>query len=192
MDHAINSNLEDYMIIRQYEPNDCEKLANLFYNTVHAINAKDYSQQQLNVWATDKIDLEAWNKALSENYTVVAVENNIIVGFGDIDKSGYLDRLYVHKDYQRQGIATAICDKLEQAVEVNKIITHSSITAKLFFEQRGFKVVKEQQVKRNGIALTNYVMENKYDKFIFLSILVLKFILDLILNILRVEKIFKI
>ena len=80
MDHAINSNLEDYMIIRQYEPNDCEKLANLFYNTVHAINAKDYSQQQLNVWATDKIDLEAWNKALSENYTVVAVENNIIVG----------------------------------------------------------------------------------------------------------------
>ncbi len=136
-------------------------LANLFYNTVHTINAKDYSQQQLNVWATDKIDLEAWNKALCENYTVVGVENNIIVGFGDIDKSGYLDMLYVHKDYQRQGIATAICNKLEQAVKVNKIITHASITAKPFFEQRGFKVVKEQQVERNEIALTNYVMEKQ-------------------------------
>lgn len=149
------------MIIRQYKPTDCEYLAKLFYETVHTINAKDYSQQQLNVWAIDNIDLEAWNKSLSENYTVVGVENNIIVGFGDIDKSDYLDMLYVHKDYQRQGIATAICNKLEQAVKVNKIITHASITAKPFFEQRGFKVVKEQQVERNGIALTNYVMEKQ-------------------------------
>ena len=149
------------MIIRQYETTDCEYLVKLFYHTVHTINARDYSQEQLNVWATENIDLEVWNKSLSEHYTVVAVENNIIVGFGDIDKSGYLDRLYVHKDYQRQGIATAICNKLEQAVKVNKIMTHSSITAKPFFEQRSFKVVKEQQVKRNGIALTNYVMEKQ-------------------------------
>ena len=149
------------MIIRQYEPTDCEHLAKLLYETVHTINAKDYSQEQLNVWATDKIDLEVWNKSLSEHYTVVAVENNIIVGFGDIDKSGYLDRLFVHRDYQRRGIATAICNKLEQAVKADKIITHASITAKPFFEQRSFKVVKEQQVERNGIALTNYVMEKQ-------------------------------
>ena len=38
---------------------------------------------------------------------VVTVEQGEIVGFGDIDKSGYLDRLYVHKDHQREGIATA-------------------------------------------------------------------------------------
>ena len=149
------------MIIRQYTPKDCEDLVKLFYHTVHTTNAKDYSQEQLNVWATDKIDLEVWNKSLSEHYTVVAVENNIIVGFGDIDKSGYLDRLFVHRDYQRRGIATAICNELERAVKVDKIITYASITAKPFFEQRGFKVVKEQQVERNGIALTNYVMEKQ-------------------------------
>ena len=149
------------MIIRQYTPKDCEDLVKLFYHTVHTINAKDYSQEQLNVWATDKIDLEVWNKSLSEHYTVVAVENNIIVGFGDIDKSGYLDRLFVHRDYQRRGIATAICNELERAVKVDKIITCASITAKPFFEQRDFNVVKEQQVERNGIALTNYVMEKQ-------------------------------
>ena len=149
------------MIIREYKPTDCEDLVKLFYHTVHTINAKDYSQEQLKVWATDKIDLEVWNKSLSEHFTVVAVENNIIVGFGDIDNSDYLDRLYVHKDYQRRGVATIICDKLEQAVKVNKIITHASITAKPFFEQRGFKVVKEHQVVRNRIALTNYVMEKQ-------------------------------
>ena len=88
----------------------------------------------------------------------------MIVGFGDIDKTGYLDRLFVHKDYQRQGIASAICDELEQAVNVNKIITHASITAKPFFERRGYKVIKEQQITRNGVSLTNYVMElNRYE-----------------------------
>ncbi|MDE7141147.1 MAG: GNAT family N-acetyltransferase [Treponemataceae bacterium] len=149
------------MIIRHYEPTDCEDVANLFYHTVHTVNAKDYTKEQLHAWATGKIDLEEWNKSLSAHYAVVAVENNGIVGFGDIDKSGYLDRLYVHKDYQRRGIATAICDKLEQVVAADKIVTHASITAKPFFEQRGFKAVKEQQVIRNGIALTNYVMEKQ-------------------------------
>ncbi len=144
-----------------YKPTNCEDLANLFYLTVHTVNAKDYSNEQLNAWATGKIDLEEWNKSLSAHYNVVAVENNITVGFGDVDKSGYLDRLFVHKDYQRQEIATAICDKLEQSVEADKIITHSSITAKPFFEQRGFSVVKQQQVIRQGIALTNYVMEKQ-------------------------------
>ena len=149
------------MIIRPYEPTDCEVLANLFYLTIHTVNAKDYTKEQLNAWATYKIDLKKWNKSLREHYAVVAVENDIIVGFGDIDKSGYLDRLYVHKDHQRKGIATAICDTLEQSVKSNKIVTHASITAKHFFEQRGFTVVKEQQVLRQGIALTNYVMEKQ-------------------------------
>ena len=89
--------------------------------------------------------------------TLVAIENSIIVGFGDIDSTGYLDRLYVHKDYQKQGIASALCDKLENGF--TKITTHASITAKPFFLHRGYKVVKEQQVERNGIFLTNYVME---------------------------------
>lgn len=149
------------MKTRRYISTDCEDLAKLFYHTVHTVNAKDYSCEQLNAWATGKIDLDSWDKSFSAHYTVVAVENDLIVGFGDIDKSGYLDRLYVHKDCQRRGIATAICAELEQVVKADKIITHASITAKPFFEQRGYKVIKEQQVERNGIALTNYVMEKK-------------------------------
>lgn len=92
-----------------------------------------------------------------EHYTLVAVSDDIIVGFGDIDDTGYLDRLFVHKDYQRQGIATALCDMLE--VGFNRITTHASITAKPFFSHRGYRVIKEQQVVRYGISLTNYVME---------------------------------
>lgn len=146
------------MQLRRYKQSDCRELAELFYNTVHTVNAADYNNEQLNAWATGHVDLEAWNKSLQEHYSIVAVDKGIIVGFGDIDQTGYLDRLYVHADYQGRGIATAICHKLEQSVS-GKIVTHASVTAKPFFEKRGYKVIKEQSVERQGVFLTNYVME---------------------------------
>lgn len=148
------------MFIREYEPSDCKELAGMFYNTVHSVNARDYTKEQLNVWATGKVDLEKWNRTLLEHYSIVAIDDKIIIGFGDIDKTGYLDRLFVHKDYQGKGVATAICNKLEQDVQ-GKIVTHASVTARPFFEKRGYIVVKEQQVEREGELLTNYIMEKK-------------------------------
>lgn len=150
------------MLIRKYQMPDCEEIAALFYNTVHIVNAKDYTKEQLDVWATGQVDLEKWNQSLQEHYSIVAVENGVIVGFGDIDKTGYLDRLYVHADYQGKGIATAICNQLEQAVQ-GDITTHASITARPFFEKRGYKVVEEQQVERQGIFLTNFCMKKADD-----------------------------
>lgn len=149
------------MIIRKYIPSDCKYLAELFYDTVHLVNARDYTAEQLTAWATGNVNLNEWNRSFMEHITVVAVKDGIIVGFGDIDKTGYLDRLYVHKDYQRKGIATAICDKLESAVNAPVIRTHASITARAFFAGRGYEVKKEQQVMRNGVVLKNYVMERQ-------------------------------
>ena len=146
------------MFVRGYQMSDCKEITELFYNTVHTINAKDYTKEQLDVWATGQADLEKWNQSFLKHYTVVAVDEEIIIGFGDIDKNGYLDHLYVHKDYQGRGVATSICDKLEQVVNGKKVV-HASITAKHFFERRGYKIIKEQKVIRNGISLINYLME---------------------------------
>ncbi len=146
------------MFIREYQTSDCIEITELFYNTVHIVNAKDYTKEQLDVWATGQVDLKAWNQLLQEHFSIVAVDNDIIVGFGDIDETGYLDHLFVHADYQGKGIASAICDQLEHAVQ-GDITTHASITAKPFFEKRGYMAVKQQQVERQGVFLTNYVMK---------------------------------
>lgn len=147
------------MKIRPYHPSDCPVLAALFYDTVHTVNAKDYSQEQLAAWADGHNDLSAWNRSFLAHITYVADCGGTIVGFGDIDKSGYLDRLYVHKDYQRRKIATALCDMLEGACKAAEITTQASITAKPFFEQRGYSVVQEQQVVRKQVMLTNFIMK---------------------------------
>lgn len=145
------------MIIRKYHPSDCSRLAELFYQTVHTVNKQDYTREQRNAWASGDVDLAAWNRSFLEHYTLVAVEEDKILGFGAIDETGYLDRLYVHKDHQREGIASRLCDKLEAHIP-GSIQTHASITAKPFFQKRGYKVIKEQQVERRGILLTNFVM----------------------------------
>lgn len=145
------------MYLRKYQPTDCPQLARLFFNTVHTVNSKDYTKEQLDAWATGNVDEQQWNQSFMEHFTVVAVEGDTIVGFGDIDSTGYLDRLYVHSMYQRRGIATAICDLLEQ--QASHIVTHASITALPFFKSRGYSVVKHQQVERHGVLLDNFVME---------------------------------
>lgn len=147
------------MILRSYRPSDLQALARLFYDTVHTVNARDYTPAQLEVWATGTVDLEGWNRSLSQHRTLVAEIGGTIAGFGDMDDTGYLDRLYVHKDYQSRGVATAICDALERGAGAARFTTHASITARPFFEKRGYRVLREQQVERQGLLLTNYVME---------------------------------
>ena len=149
------------MYLRRYDSSDCAEMARLFYETVHTINAKDYSEEQLNAWASGSLDEEAWDRSFREHYTIVAVTDGEIIGFGDMDQWGYLDRLYVHKNHQREGIATAICDILEKNTNSNRIITYASITAKSFFLKRGYQVIKKQQVIRKNVILTNYRMEKE-------------------------------
>ena len=146
------------MIIRRYLPTDCKEIITLFYNTVHSVNAKDYTKKQLDVWATGKENLNDWNKSLLNHYTLVATIAGVIVGFGDIDKSGYLNRLFVHKDYQQKGIGSVLCNELEK-ISPNKITVHASITAKPFFLKRNYTMIKKQEVIRQNISLTNFFME---------------------------------
>ena len=40
------------MNTRMYRPEDCKEIIELFYNTVHSVNAKDYNEAQLDAWAS--------------------------------------------------------------------------------------------------------------------------------------------
>lgn len=61
------------MFVRGYQMSDCKEITELFYNTVHTINAKDYTKEQLDVWATGQADLEKWNQSLQEHYSIDTV-----------------------------------------------------------------------------------------------------------------------
>lgn len=106
---------KDAVRLRPYRPEDCRALAALFYQTVHAVADSDYTAAQRAAWAPEEMDLARWDSTLRAHIALVAVTPERYAGFGDIDETGYLDRLYVHADFQRRGIATALCDALETA-----------------------------------------------------------------------------
>ena len=149
------------MMLRPYRSEDCPALARLFYDTVHIVNARDYTPEQLDAWADGQVDLTAWDESFLAHHTLVAEENGEVLGFADMDNTGYLDRLYVHKDYQGQGVATALCNALEAACPAKIFTTHASLTARPFFKGRGYRVLRRQTVVRRGVALDNFVMEKR-------------------------------
>ena len=142
------------MRVREYCPADCQALAQLFYAAVHGTRC--YTRLQQNAWAPQVP--QGWNDGFLANHTLVAESAGQVIGFADMDPSGYLDRLYVHPDHQRKGIATALCDALEAASDAAVFTTHASLDARPFFEARGYRVIKMQQVERLGVLLTNFIM----------------------------------
>lgn len=153
--------------IRKFTNRDINQMISLFYQTVHSVNAKDYTKEQLDAWAPlEEIEqmASAWLDSFQDHMTYVAEFKDTIVGFSDMTDTGYLDRLYVHKDYQNLGIATSLVQKLESEavkMQVEVIYTDASITAKPFFQHIGYIIESTQTVVRRGTSLVNYKMKKR-------------------------------
>ncbi|MGA9288424.1 MAG: GNAT family N-acetyltransferase [Anaerobacillus sp.] len=152
------------MKLRKYDQRDLHQIIDLFYDTVHSINRGDYSISQVNAWANpDDKDYRysKWGSALNQNFSYVAEKEKEIVGFIDMTSAGFLDHLYVHRNYQREKIASELLEIIETIARDQKltvITTEASITARPFFEKRNFQVTASQIVKTNGVLMNNYVM----------------------------------
>ena len=149
------------MNVRPYEPRDIPTIARLFTETVRSINAADYSPDQLAAWAPDPPDMKDWRRRLREHMVFVAELSSEIVGFATFEPDGHLDHLYVHRLFQRRGVASALFRRVEQEAisrGVTLIFTDVSITARPFFERAGFQMIASQRIERRGISFTNYRM----------------------------------
>lgn len=152
------------MEIKKFQQTNTEEIVDLFYDTVHSINKEDYSPLAVEAWAPeeDRNEKETqWRETLENNYSYVAEQEHKLVGFADVSPDGYLDRVYVHKDYQGKGIGSALLKKIEERAEqegLSYIHADVSITAKPFFEYHDYHLVSEQIVEKKGVSLVNYLM----------------------------------
>lgn len=83
----------------------------------------------------------------------VAVLNERIVGYADLQESGYIDHFFCHHEYQRKGVGRNLFSFIESKANELGIIELSAdvnITAKPFFESLGFTVIKQQVVIQRG------------------------------------------
>ncbi|MBU1309597.1 MAG: GNAT family N-acetyltransferase [Gammaproteobacteria bacterium] len=150
--------------IRPYQPGEEPLLRELFYNTVHNVNQRDYTPEQRNAWAPAQYDENAWAMRMLESEPYVALDNDTIVGFADVQNDGYIDFFFCHHAYQGKGVGKALMQhilKTGKRYGVNRFYANVSLTAKPFFQHYGFTVLTEQQKQVRDVVLTNFLMEKR-------------------------------
>jgi putative acetyltransferase len=148
--------------IRLYQPSDLASLIALFRETVRKINGRDYSDQQVQAWAPDEIDPRQWMQRFQTKAVRVAELDGAPVGFVALARDGQIDMLYVHVDHQGQGIASALLGSAEAWARTRglaRLFTEATITARPFFERRGFRVIAPHRVVRRALEFINYRMD---------------------------------
>ena len=152
------------MKIRLAKPDDAAQLAAIYYNTIRRVNASDYSEKQIDAWAPKLPSADEWQARMKGYSTVVADDAGTIAGFSELESDGHIDCFYCHHDYQRRGVGSQILEEVERLARsrgIGSLYLESSVTARPFFEARGFRVAGRRDIEVRGVMLENYAMEKR-------------------------------
>ncbi|WP_417860163.1 GNAT family N-acetyltransferase [Winogradskyella sediminis] len=148
--------------IRPATQEDIPEITALFRATIPHVTSKHFSEKQMNVWASGADDIEAWEKRIQKLYFIVAQIDTTMVGFGYLKNGNFIEGLYVHKDYKRQGIGSKLLRIMESQAMMNDYdVLKSDInkTAIPFFDNRYFEVIKKHKKNYKGVIFENYLVE---------------------------------
>ncbi len=152
------------MHFRKATISDLNEIQELFVQTIQSVCINDYNPDQINAWVSGVKITERWVDVIEKQFVLLAIIEEQIVGYGTLKDNNYIDFFFIHKDFQRQGIAQKIFNELELEAKNHhtKIITSDvSITAKGFFVKNGFFVKTEQKNMVKGVEIINYKMEKE-------------------------------
>jgi putative acetyltransferase len=153
------------MHIRKFRRGDEKELWNLFYNTIHNVNIRDYNKAQVAAWAPYDLDINYAIQKFRKIEPFVVIKDGKIIGYADIQSDGYIDHFYCHHEFQGQGVGSMLFAALEKEARENGILemySNVSITARPFFEAMGFSVEKEQLIQVGDQRLKNYRMVRRH------------------------------
>lgn len=145
-----------------FEELEADRLGLIFYEAVREGAADFYSIEQRQAWMPNIPSGPKWASRLSAQTTMVARKDGIPVGFMTLDGNGYIDLAFVSPKHQRQGIGGLIYTRIEALAanaQLERLHSHASYLVRGLFEQHGWDVMREQQIERSGVTLTNFLME---------------------------------
>lgn len=148
--------------ITEASRDDIPRLQELFTETVRNVNSEHYTPEETEDWISCG-DKARWEDLFSHLIFYIATDKaGNIIGFASVSKEGLLHSLFTDHRHLRQGVAKALLEKTEEFARKNGITvitSEVSVTAKPFFEQMGFTVIKEQERKAKKLYLKNYIIK---------------------------------
>jgi len=129
--------------VRRATAADAKAVHDVVLRAVLETNARDYPGSVIERLAASLPERVASN--LEQSLAFVATVDGQIVGTGSLDGQT-VSNVFIHPNYQGQGTGARLMDAIEGAANNqhgSTLTLQSSITAQVFYEKRGFKVVRE-------------------------------------------------
>ena len=146
------------MIIRNFIQSEETELRRVFTSSVHKLARDFYTPEQLNAWAPAAYDQEKWANKIATLRPFVATVEGRVVGYADLQDSGYIDHFFVSGEFSGRGIGKALMRHLHEVAtkrELLELSAHVSLSAELFFTRHGFQVDERQAVVVMGVSMAN-------------------------------------
>jgi putative acetyltransferase len=153
--------METTVSFRTAQLNDLAAMQQLYVDTIMTVCARDYTDEQLKIWASGIENIRRWEDVISGQYCVLAEISGKLAGYATLHNGTYIDLFYVSRDFQGQGIAGRIMQQInEEAIRLgaSELTANVSITARPFFEHCGFEMITEQHNLISGVDIINYRM----------------------------------
>ena len=150
------------MFIRPHRIGDIPGISRLYYDTIHFVNSRDYTREQIDAWAPTVPDTSFWKERLKKYRVYVAEKDECVVGFTELDATGHIDCFFVHHLWQRRGVGRRLMERVVATAgseQMPRLFAEVSITAAPFFRDCGFVVVRENEAVRRNVTLKQFVME---------------------------------
>jgi putative acetyltransferase len=147
--------------IRPWRESDTDALGELFRRSVREVASRDYRPAQIEAWVKAPGEHAAWAERMRDRVVYVAEDQGQSIGFIQYDPPDHIDMTYVHPEYQRRGVASALLAALEANAQrrgVTLLNVEASITSRPFFAARGYEVITPQIVTARGEDFLNYRM----------------------------------
>jgi putative acetyltransferase len=152
------------MHIRDFRIGDEMALYAVFHSAVHQLASQHYTSDQIDAWAPRTIDQGLWAQRMQSMRPFVVEQAGHIVGYADVQASGYIDHFYVSGAHARQGVGTMLMNRIHQAayMQAIKVLTSEvSRTAQRFFQRLGFVVIEQGAPVVRGVVVPNALMRKE-------------------------------
>lgn len=158
-----------------YQSKYASAVSELFHLCVHNIKHERYPQVLLNAWSHAPRSAKHWHLRLtrSQAWTLVVTDptslNKICIGFINVETDfhhrGDIDSLYIHPDWQRQGLGQLAYCHLEswallQGYTCLKV--DASYLSRGLFAKMGFTQVQRSYQQKLGMVLPSFYMIKKW------------------------------
>ena len=150
------------MRVRTHRNGDIPSISRLYYETIHFVNSRDYTDQQIAAWAPAVPEDSFWKERFKKYQVYVAEQDECIVGFTELDPAGHIDCFFVHHEWQRCGVGRRLMERIVASAgkqQIVRLFAEVSITAESFFLNQNFVVVREYETTRRRVKLKQFVME---------------------------------